>query len=129
MAVIVDTSVWIDYLRGGAEAVKLDSLIDEDLIVINELILAELVPFLKIQNQRRVITLLYDVNRLSLSVHWAQIIEYQFKCLKKGLSGIGIPDLIIAQNAIQHHCELYSLDNHFGLMKDILGFKLLDYTF
>jgi predicted nucleic acid-binding protein len=44
MTTIVDTSVWIDYFRVGNNSEKLDFLIDENLIVINDLILAELVP-------------------------------------------------------------------------------------
>jgi predicted nucleic acid-binding protein len=40
------------------------------------------------------------------------------------LNGIGIPDLIVAQNAKQNHCEIYSLDSHFKLMKDILRLQL-----
>jgi len=63
---------------------------------------------------------------LDLSINWDQIIEFQSKCLKNGLNGIGIPDLIVAQNAKQNRCEVYSLDNHFRLMKDILELRLLD---
>lgn len=33
---------------------------------------------------------------------------------------IGIPDLIIAQNAKQNDCGIYTLDSHFQLIKDIL---------
>ncbi|MCD6298843.1 MAG: PIN domain-containing protein [Deltaproteobacteria bacterium] len=51
---MVDTSVWIEYFRGGNNFEKLDLLIDENLVVINDLILAELTPFLKIGNQRKV---------------------------------------------------------------------------
>jgi hypothetical protein len=35
--------------------------------------------------------------------------EYQYKRLKHGLNGVGIADLIIAQNAKQNNCEIYSL--------------------
>ena len=124
MSVLVDTSIWVEYFRTGDNSEKLDFLIDENLIVTNDLILAELIPFLKIQNQRKLINLLLNINRFDLSVNWNQIIEYQYKCLKNGLNGIGIPDLIIAQNAKQHHCEIYSLDNHFRLMKDILNLQV-----
>ena len=124
MSVLVDTSIWVEYLRTGDNSEKLDFLIDENLIVTNDLILAELIPFLKIQNQRKLINLLLNINRFDLSVNWNQIIEYQYKCLKNGLNGIGIPDLIIAQNAKQNHCEIYSLDNHFRLMKDILHLRV-----
>ncbi len=126
MPVLVDTSIWIEYFRSGNNSEKLDFLIDENLIVINDLILAELVPSLKVRNQRKIVKLLYNINRLELSINWDQIIEFQFKCLKNGLNGIGIPDLVVAQNAKQNRCEIYSLDNHFNLMKDILELQLLD---
>jgi len=126
MSVIVDTSVWIDYFRSGNNSAKLDFLIDEELIVINDLILAELVPFLKVQNQRDIIKLLFTIKKLDLTLNWDQIIEFQFNCLKNGLNGIGIPDLIVAQNAKQNRCEIYSFDNHFRLMKDILELQLVD---
>jgi len=126
MPVLVDTSIWIEYFRSGSNSEKLDFLIDENLIVINDLILAELVPSLKVHNQRKIVKLLYDIKKLELSINWDQIIVFQFKCLKNGLNAIGIPDLIVAQNAKQNRCEIYSLDNHFNLMKDILELQLLD---
>jgi predicted nucleic acid-binding protein len=124
MQVIVDTSVWIEYFRSGSNCEKLDFLIDENVVVTNELILAELVPSLKLRNQREIIDLLFSVTRLALSINWDQIIDLQFKCLKHGLNGVGIPDLVIAQNAKQNRCEIYTLDNHFERMKDILELNL-----
>ena len=124
MSILVDTSIWVEYFRSGNNTEKLDFLIDENLIVINDLILAELVPFLKFRNQRKIINLLFNINKLKLSINWNQIIDFQFKCLINGLNGIGIPDLIVAQNAKQNRCEIYSLDSHFRLMKDILEFQL-----
>ena len=124
MSVLVDTSIWIEYFRTGNNSEKLDFLIDENLIVINDLILAELVPSLRVRNQRRIVKLLNNINKLELSINWDQLIEFQFKCLKNGLNGIGIPDLIVAQNAKQNHCEIYSLDSHFKLMKDIIRLQL-----
>jgi predicted nucleic acid-binding protein len=126
MSVLVDTSIWIEYFRSGNNSEKLDLLIDENLIVINDLILTELVPSLKVRNQRKIVKILYNINKLELSINWGQIIEFQSKCLKNGLNGIGIPNLVVAQNAKQNRCEIYSLDNHFTLMKDILELQLLD---
>ncbi len=125
MSVLVDTSIWIDYFRGGDNSAKLDLLIDENLVVINDLILAELVSFLKIRNQQKIINLLYDVKKIEIEISWNEIIDFQFRCLKNGLNGIGIPDLIIAQNANQHLCKIFTLDSHFSLMKECLGLKLL----
>ena len=90
----------------------------------NGLILAELIPFLKIKNQRKIIRLLNSIMKLDLDIRWGQIIEYQYKCLKNGLNGIGIPDFIIAQNAKQNHCEVFSLDNHFALLESIVKIRL-----
>ncbi len=120
MTVLVDTSGWIDYFRGGKGAHRIDDLIDEDTLVTNDLILAELVPFLKIRNQRKVIELLNSIPKLALSIDWNEIVEDQYKCLKNGLNGVGIPDLIVAQNARQNNCPIYTLDAHFHHMKTFL---------
>jgi predicted nucleic acid-binding protein len=60
MPVLVDTSIWIDYFRTGNNSEKLDFLIDENLIVINDLILSELVPYLRLPNQRKLFKLLHN---------------------------------------------------------------------
>jgi predicted nucleic acid-binding protein len=124
MDVLVDTSIWIDYFRGGVNAKDLDFLIDENLIVTNDIILAELVPYLMLKKQNRVINLLYEINKLPLDIRWDEIIEFQVRCLKSGANGVGIPDLIIAQNSKQNCCKVYSLDKHFQLLNQVLQVKL-----
>ncbi|MDY7035492.1 MAG: PIN domain-containing protein [Thermodesulfobacteriota bacterium] len=126
MSVLVDTSVWVEYFRTGQNSEKLDFFIDENIIVINDLILAELVPSLRVRNQQKIIRLLHNINKLDILIDWDQITEFQFKCLKNGLNGIGIPDLIITQNAKQNHCTMYTFDRHFHLIKDILKFQIID---
>ncbi len=120
MSIIVDTSVWVEYFRTGKNLDQLDFLLDENLVVTNDLILSELIPFLRIQKQRKVISLLKNINNLPLRVNWEQIIEFQYKCLKQGINGIGIPDLLIAQNALQNNCGIYTLDKHFNLIAGII---------
>jgi predicted nucleic acid-binding protein len=122
--VLVDTSAWVEYFRSGNNGDKIDYLIDENLIVTNDIILAELVPFLKVRNQRKLIDILLNIDKLPLAINWDQIMNFQFRCLKNGVNGIGIPDLMVAQNSKQHHAEIYSLDNHFALMKDTLDLRL-----
>ncbi len=124
MEILVDRSVWIDYFRGGANSQDLDFLIDENLLVTNDLILTELIPYLKIKRQTKVIALLKEIKKLPLDIQWNEIIDYQIKCLKSGANGIGIPDLIIAQNARQKNCKVYSLDKHFRLLNKFLNLKL-----
>jgi len=125
MAVLVDSSVWIDYFRGGGKSEKLDYFIDENILVTNDLILAELIPFLMLSNQRKPIRLLESVERLEMRIDWRQIVDFQYRCLKNGVNRIGIPDLIIAQNALQNECVLFSLDRHFVLMNATLELPII----
>ncbi len=124
MQVLADTSVWIDYFRGSGDSTKLDLLIDENLIVTNEIVLTELLPYLEIKKQTKVIALLYEINKIQLDINWKEIIELQVKCLESGANGIGIPDLIIAQNAKQSGSKVYSLDKHFRLLNQVLNIDL-----
>ena len=124
MSILVDSSVWIDYFRNGNESRKLDLFIDQNLICINDLILAELVPFLKIKKQSRVIKLLYEVTNIPLNINWKKIIDLQTLCIQNGLNRIGIPALIILGNVIQNDLVLFTLDKHFGLIKEYITFEL-----
>jgi len=122
--ILVDTSIWIDYFKAGNSSSDLDVLIDENIVVINDLILAELIPYLKIKKQTKVIKLLQEIKRITIQINWQEIVEFQVKCLQGGSNGIGIPDLIIAQNAKSNKCKVYSLDKHFKLLNQILKIKL-----
>lgn len=124
MLVLVDTSIWIDYFRDGNGSPDLDALIDENIVATNDIILAELIPYLKIKKQIKVIKLLQEIIRLPLQVNWEEIIEFQVKCLRSGAIGVGIPDLMIAQNARANSCKVYSLDKHFQLLNQVIKVKL-----
>ena len=126
MQVLVDTSVWIDYFRSGLASSPLDILIDENLIVTNDIVLAELIPFLRVKKQTRVIRLLNEITKLPMQIDWEEIIRFQTRCLRSGLNGIGIPDLMIAQNARQSKCIIYSLDRHFRFMEDVISIDLYE---
>ena len=124
MSILVDSSIWIDYFKSGKNSERLDYFIDENILVVNDLILAELIPFLKLKRQAKIIQLIKSINRLELNINWSQLIDFQSKCLKNGINGIGIPDLIIAQNAIQNDCSVYSLEKHFKMMTSVIELRL-----
>lgn len=114
MSVLVDSSVWVDYFRNADDADILELLIEENLVVVNELILAELIPALNVRKEKLLISLLHDLKRQPLSLDWDEIIHLQTICLRNGINGVGIPDLMIAQNAIQGELRLLSNDKHFA---------------
>ncbi len=124
MSVLIDSSVWIEYFRNSNNYEKVDFLIDENQVVINHLILTELTPFLKIRKQNNLVELLHNIDRLKLDVRWDQVIDLQYLCLQNGLNGVGIPDLIIVQNAIQNASKIYSLDKHFLSMSAFLDLEV-----
>ena len=123
--VLVDTSIWIDYFKSGEGSEKLDYLIEENLVITNELILTELLPLLVLKKEQKLITLLNKIQKYPIQIDWNELVKFQVQCLKSGISGVGIPDLIIAQNAIQNNLSVYSIDKHFRFMLDAkFGLKL-----
>lgn len=126
MRVLVDNSVWIDYFRSGSKSQKLDVFIDENVICTNELILAELVPFLKVSRQSKLIKLLYSIDTIPLSIKWDEIIKLQTICLQNGINKIGIPDLIVVDSVLQNKIILYSFDKHFKLINKHFSFDIID---
>lgn len=123
MSVLVDSSVWIDYFRGGETAASVEGLIDDGLIVVNDLILAEIAPALIVKRQRQIVALLQEIPRAPLDIEWNGIVDLQVNCLRNGINKVGIPDLVIVQNTLQNSLSLLSLDKHFRL---IGGFTALD---
>ena len=122
--ILVDSSVWISFFKGRDEAKVLNNLLDINAIVINELILSEIIPSLFVRKERELIDLLNSIEKINIDVDWKGIRQIQIVNLKNGLNRVGIPDLIIAQNAIKNNIELFSFDKHFELMKKEIGLKM-----
>ena len=116
MNVLVDSSVWIAYFRGTSDLPSLDWLIEEGLVVTNDIILAELTPALLVRGERKLVGLLREIECVPLALDWNGIIEMQVICLRNGINKVGIPDLIVAQHAMQHNLSLFSLNKHFRLL-------------
>ena len=122
--VLIDSSVWIAYFRGSIEAELLDQDIETNRICINELILSELLPLIRLKNEDHLADLLEAVRKLPIIINWEEIRNIQFKNLKSGINKVGIPDLIIFQNAIQNKATLLTLYNHFSLMAELFECKV-----
>jgi predicted nucleic acid-binding protein len=124
MSVLVDSSVWIDYFKSGEYSKELDFLIDENLICINDLILTELVPPLRIKKESKLISLLYKIAKIALDINWSRILDYQIICLSRGINRVGIPDLNILDNVIKNDLVLLSSDKHFKLIREHIEFEI-----
>jgi integrase len=73
--ILVDTSIWIDYFKGIESALPLMNLIDSNSICTNDLVLAELLPSLKVRKESELIRLLESVERYSIRIDWNEIIN------------------------------------------------------
>ncbi len=124
MSVLIDSSVWIDYFRGTGETEIVDLLIEENLAVTNDLILAELAPPLLLGRHKRLVALLRELKRYPVSIDWDEIVQMQLTCLRNGINGVGIPDLIIVQHAIRNDLQLLTADRHFTMMSEHLPLLL-----
>ncbi|RIZ67585.1 MAG: PIN domain-containing protein [Methylococcales bacterium] len=124
MHVLVDTSIWIDYFKSGLNSGKLDEILDDNRLFTNDIVLAELIPFLMIKKQHKIVDLLRNIPLLPLKIDWTEIIQWQVACLNAGINGIGIPDLILAQNSKQNRSAIYSLDKHFRLLSQVIDIPL-----
>ncbi len=123
--VLVDTSIWIDFFRGNPVATPLFELIKDNQILTNDLILAELIPSINLRKEEKLRDLLLSVKKIELSVNWHEIINMQTVNLRSGNNNVGLPDLIIGQNALHNDLVLFENDKHFRPMKELFGLELL----
>ena len=125
--ILVDSSIWIEYFNASKriDCSILDEMLDSNLVCTNDLILAELIPFLKVQKQNELIELMNFITKIPLMIDWPDIIKIQKSNLKHGINKTGIPYLIIMQNVIRNNLKLYSLDNHFTLMRKYFHFAMI----
>ena len=121
--VLVDSSVWVNYFKQGDDL--LYTLIEEDIVCTNEIILSELLPVLIRRKQHEVIESLSSLEVIPLEIDWSLIRKYQVINLDRGVNNVGIPDLVILQQVIEAKLSFYTLDKHFSMMKDYLSFELL----
>lgn len=126
--VIVDTSVWIAFFRGRPEDTTtsdaLDYLLSGDEVLINDIILTELVPFLNVRGENERASGLSVLPSPSLETDWNELRNLQETCIRSGINKVGIPDLMVAQQAMRLDVPLFSIDKHFPLIAQIAPLRL-----
>ena len=124
--ILVDSSVWIEYFKGTERAIILNELIDNNSLCINNLILAELLPAINQRKEVQLREMLMSVAKSELKINWNQIVYMQTQNLLQGINKVGIPDLLIVQNAIDNNLQLFSYDKHFRLMSKMFDLRLFE---
>ena len=112
--VVVDTSVWIDFLA-GLSTPSLEEALSNSLVVLPPLVVAELVSGARQQRERKAIK--YLIEKLPLHetplAHWIRVGELRQGLRSRGLS-VSTPDAHVAQCALDRDAVLLSQDAVFA---------------
>jgi predicted nucleic acid-binding protein len=127
--VLIDTSVWIDYLQGTAseELQQLvDSLLGTKEIVVPKIVLAELIQGARSEKDIAVIrefleafTVVSEGDRT-----WMDAGKLSYDLKKKGKT-VNLADCYISIMAKENHASILSLDKHFRDVQHEAGVELI----
>lgn len=126
--VLVDSSVWIDFFNGRTtvQTEKLDSLLSSTVVVVGDLILAEVLQgFTADKDYRTAKRLLTELELVSMcNVAYAIKSADHYRLLRKqGVTIRKTIDCLIATFCIEHHLPLLYSDRDFKPFTEHLGLK------
>lgn len=126
--VLVDTSVWVDYLRGVTPGVaeKVDRLLSDAEVCVPKIVLAELVQGAK---SEREIAAVEDFPEAFTIIDqgpdtWLKAGKLSRRLRSRGQT-IHLIDCYIAVIAEENGCAVLTLDEHFREIQEILPLRLL----
>jgi predicted nucleic acid-binding protein len=115
--VIVDTSAWIPFFNRpeSAEKQAIDALIDADRAAMVGVVLAELLQGCRTSKES--MAFLFEVTGLRFLEAgfdtWRRTGELSASLRSAGIT-LPLPDILIATLALEHGCQVYTLDPHFA---------------
>jgi predicted nucleic acid-binding protein len=125
-ALVVDTSVWVDFFRGVPLA-PLEDALHDGLVVLAPLVAAELLSAPLSKTERR--SLVAFVHDLPLHPtpldHWLAVGALRAQSSKKGLA-VSTPDAHVAECAIEAGAVLWSTDAIFRKLAKVSSLRLFD---
>lgn len=121
---IVDTSVWIEFLRGRTYP-DLELALKEGRVILSPLVIAELMSGVgsKRETTRLEQFLLEIPCHETPPEHWVKVGQLRGRLAKQGFQ-TSIPDAHIAQCALDLECSLFSLDKIFAKIAEAVGLRL-----
>lgn len=125
--IIVDTSVWIDFLN-GKDLPDLEDALKEGSAVLSPLVWAELLSgTLSAREERSLNDFLEELPlHATPASHWIEVGRLRRTLLKKGLS-VSVPDAHIAQCSLEIDGSLFSFDGVFPKIAEKIPLRLVSY--
>jgi predicted nucleic acid-binding protein len=122
-AVVVDTSVWIDFF-GGRATPRLEEALEVGSIVTPPIVVAELLSGAKPRDRESIVELLRDLETAATPFsHWLAVGDLRLSLQKRGLT-VSTPDAHVAQCAIDRDALLLSQDAVFAKMSAFVPLRL-----
>jgi predicted nucleic acid-binding protein len=127
--VLVDTSVWIEYFRGGDPSVTgiVEALIKGGAVVTAGIILAELLQGARTDREVEIIEDMKDTFEwISLErsdESWIRAGKLS-RDLRRAGNAVHLTDCLIAVLAVENRCRVASLDAHFRMIAEVLPIEL-----
>ena len=128
--VIVDTSVWIEYFRGGLPRIveKVDQSLTQDLVGIGDLVFCEIMQGVRSPRERREVSdLLLSLSQFDMvGFNIAQKSAANYRLLRsKGLTVRKTIDVLIGTFCAEHGFRIVHNDSDFDLMARHIGLEVL----
>jgi len=126
--VLIDTSVWIDYFKGkdGRFSGRVDEVLSSSDIYVPKVVIAELIHGAKSEREVSVIEEFTGAFNIVDQTEdtWAKAGRLSFSMKTKGAT-VNLVDCYIAVMAHENDCRLFSLDEHFKVIKRFLRLELI----
>ena len=119
MTVLADTSIWVDYLRGGrhSKAARLDDLLLAGEIVVCGPVVAEILAGAKAPDRSKLWLLMAGLPWADLGrVQWQTVGETAAHLREKGVS-VALTDIEIAVAAVDSSSRVWTRDADFPRIK------------
>ncbi len=128
--VIIDTSAWIEYFRGGLPRIvkKVDLCLEQDLVGIGDLVYCEVMQGIRSPRERA------DVSTLLLSLPLFDMVGFtmaeksaaNYRLLRsKGVTVRKTIDVLIGTFCADHGLQLVHHDSDFDLMAKHIGLDII----
>jgi predicted nucleic acid-binding protein len=119
--VLVDTTVWIEFLRGGSETGKsIEVLAKADRIVVAGVVIYELTQGIKSEKDRlKIVELLSSLHYIDMSKDLWEAAGVLSRSLKNRGTNLPMSDILLAATALEYKLSLFTLDKHFDSMPEV----------
>jgi hypothetical protein len=126
--VLIDTSVWIDYFKGGNSQLidKVEVFIKDEAVYVPKVVIAELIQGAKSKKETKIIEELTDAFSIidQGEETWKRVGVLSHRLKRKGKT-CNLIDCYIAIIAKENGCKVFTLDPHFQKIKKEAGIELI----